>query len=138
MNWDWDGFAEAPFIPHFLWTTSAPEMNDYFISYLQLYWFLYQQIFLFYLSKFIFYKYTLKRKNYFKYTLSGKKIGNQLNISGLYVLGSMLNMIFSYKTAIKYPENPCNTQFCSTWKVLVSYLELSTASKKNTKRVKKN
>jgi len=30
-----------------------------------------------------------------------------------------------YRTAEKYPENPCNTQFCCTGNVTVSYLELS-------------
>jgi len=61
----------------------------------------------------------------FSHTLSGKKSGNQLNISGLYVLGSILNVMLLYRIAEKYPENPCNTQFCCTGNVTVSYLELS-------------
>lgn len=58
-------------------------------------------------------------------TFKGKNIGNQLIIPGLWVLGSILSITSSYKTASKYPENPCSIEFCWTLNFLISYLELS-------------
>lgn len=53
----------------------------------------------------------------------------------------MLSVMFSYRIAVKYPANPCNTQFCSTEKITVSYLELSIMASKtvtNVQRLKQN
>lgn len=37
----------------------------------------------------------------------------------------MLNVTLLYKTVSKYPEKPCNTEFCRTSNTFTSYRELS-------------
>lgn len=60
---------------------------------------------------------------YFAFVLTriGKYMGNQLNISGEWVGGWMLIMMFPYKIDSKYPANPWRTQSCVVAKVRTAY-----------------
>lgn len=49
------------------------------------------------------------------------------------MLGSILRVILLNKTVSKYPEKPCNTEFCCTLNIFVSYLELSITLAENIK-----